>query len=73
VSLFKRAIVTDMSEQGFRVRERDHAKARELAARGARALRRLHSEGPAVAQRYRDASGRLTSRANWARLYGIED
>jgi galactofuranosylgalactofuranosylrhamnosyl-N-acetylglucosaminyl-diphospho-decaprenol beta-1,5/1,6-galactofuranosyltransferase len=73
VSLFKRAIVTDMSEQGFRVRERDHAKARELAARGARALRRLHGEGPAVAQRYRDASGQLMSRANWARLYGIED
>ena len=73
VSLFRRAIVTDMSEQGFRVRERDTAKAGELARRGARVLRRFYTEGPAVAQRYREASGQLTPRANWARLYGLDD
>lgn len=73
VSLFRRAIVTDMSEQGFRVRERDPARAKELAKQGARVLRRLYTEGPAVAQRYREASGELMSRANWARLYGLDD
>jgi galactofuranosylgalactofuranosylrhamnosyl-N-acetylglucosaminyl-diphospho-decaprenol beta-1,5/1,6-galactofuranosyltransferase len=36
-------------------------------------MRRLRSEGPAVAQRYRDDMGRLTSRANWARLYGVDE
>ena len=55
---------------GFRLRERDRAKAKDLARRGARVLPRLLSEGPAVAERYRAEHGRLTSRANWARLYG---
>ncbi|MDN5860893.1 MAG: glycosyltransferase, partial [Pseudonocardia sp.] len=72
VSLFKRAIVADMSEQGFRVRQRDTAKATELARRGARALHRLRTDGPAVAQRWRVAAGELTSRANWARLLGVD-
>ncbi|SHK46773.1 galactofuranosylgalactofuranosylrhamnosyl-N-acetylglucosaminyl-diphospho-decaprenol beta-1,5/1,6-galactofuranosyltransferase [Pseudonocardia thermophila] len=73
VSLFKRAIVTDMSEMGFRVRERDAAKTKDLAARGLKALKRLYKEGPAVAQRYREAAGELMSRGNWARLYGLDD
>jgi galactofuranosylgalactofuranosylrhamnosyl-N-acetylglucosaminyl-diphospho-decaprenol beta-1,5/1,6-galactofuranosyltransferase len=70
VSTFSRAVVTDMGEAGFRLRERDRAKALDLARRGARALARLRSDGPAVAARYRAEHGRLTSRANWARLYG---
>jgi galactofuranosylgalactofuranosylrhamnosyl-N-acetylglucosaminyl-diphospho-decaprenol beta-1,5/1,6-galactofuranosyltransferase len=36
-------------------------------------FRRLLTEGPAVAERYRAEMGRLTSRANWARLYGIDE
>ena len=73
VSTFRRAVVADMGETGFRVRVRDRARALELAKRGARVVRRLVSEGPGVAQRYRDAAGGLTSRANWARLYGIDE
>jgi galactofuranosylgalactofuranosylrhamnosyl-N-acetylglucosaminyl-diphospho-decaprenol beta-1,5/1,6-galactofuranosyltransferase len=73
VSTFERAVVTDMSEQGFRVRTRDRALALDLAKRGARLFRRFLREGPAAAQRYRDEMGTLTSRANWARLYGVED
>lgn len=71
VSLFERAVVTDMGETGFRVRSRDRARAFELGRRGARALRRFLTEGPAVAQRYREATPGLTSRANWARLFDL--
>jgi len=73
VSNFERAVVTDMSEQGFRVRTRNRALALKLARRGARTLRRFMSEGPAAAQRYREEMGQLTSRANWARLYGVDE
>jgi galactofuranosylgalactofuranosylrhamnosyl-N-acetylglucosaminyl-diphospho-decaprenol beta-1,5/1,6-galactofuranosyltransferase len=73
VSTFRRAVVADMGETGFRVRVRDRARALELAKRGARVVRRVVAEGPGVAQRYRDAAGGLTSRANWARLYGIDE
>jgi galactofuranosylgalactofuranosylrhamnosyl-N-acetylglucosaminyl-diphospho-decaprenol beta-1,5/1,6-galactofuranosyltransferase len=72
VSTFQRAMVTDMGETGFRVRARDRAKALDLARRGARALARLRAEGPAVAARYRAEQGALASRANWARLYGVD-
>ena len=72
VSTFRRAVVTDMSEQGLRVRTRDRARAMALARRGARSLARLATEGPKVAAQYRAEMGRLTSRENWARLYGID-
>jgi galactofuranosylgalactofuranosylrhamnosyl-N-acetylglucosaminyl-diphospho-decaprenol beta-1,5/1,6-galactofuranosyltransferase len=73
VSTFERAIVTDMSEQGFRIRTRDRALALALARDGARVFRRFLREGPQVACRYRAEMARLTSRENWARLYGVED
>jgi galactofuranosylgalactofuranosylrhamnosyl-N-acetylglucosaminyl-diphospho-decaprenol beta-1,5/1,6-galactofuranosyltransferase len=73
VSIFERAVVTDMSEAGVRVRARDRALALSLARRGARTVRRLRADGPAVAERYRAEMGRLTSRENWARLYGLDD
>jgi galactofuranosylgalactofuranosylrhamnosyl-N-acetylglucosaminyl-diphospho-decaprenol beta-1,5/1,6-galactofuranosyltransferase len=73
VSTFERAIVTDMSEQGFRVRTRDKQTALELARQAAHTLRRFVREGPAVAARYRAEVGRLSSRENWARLYGMDD
>jgi galactofuranosylgalactofuranosylrhamnosyl-N-acetylglucosaminyl-diphospho-decaprenol beta-1,5/1,6-galactofuranosyltransferase len=73
VGLFDRAIVTDMGETGVRIRQRDKARALELAKRGLSAIRRLRSEGPAVAEQYRAAVPELTSRANWARLYGIDE
>jgi galactofuranosylgalactofuranosylrhamnosyl-N-acetylglucosaminyl-diphospho-decaprenol beta-1,5/1,6-galactofuranosyltransferase len=72
VSTFERAIVTDMSEQGFRVRTRDKEVALQLVRRAAHTLRRLVREGDAVADRYRAEAGRLASRENWARLYGLD-
>lgn len=71
VSLFERAVVTDMGETGFRVRTRDRDRAFRLGRRGTTALRRFLTEGPAVAQRYREATPQLSSRANWARLFGL--
>jgi galactofuranosylgalactofuranosylrhamnosyl-N-acetylglucosaminyl-diphospho-decaprenol beta-1,5/1,6-galactofuranosyltransferase len=73
VSTFERAVVTDMSEQGYRVRTRDRELALALAARAAGTFRRFVSEGPAVARRYREEMALLTSRANWARLYGVNE
>jgi galactofuranosylgalactofuranosylrhamnosyl-N-acetylglucosaminyl-diphospho-decaprenol beta-1,5/1,6-galactofuranosyltransferase len=61
-----------MSETGVRIRKRDADRAGALARRGLTTLRRLRREGPAVARRWRADMPRLTSRANWARLYGIE-
>ena len=71
VSTFERAIVADMGENGYRIRTRDRALALELAKRGARTLRRVAQEGPTVAARYRAEMPTLTSRDNWARLYGL--
>lgn len=73
VSLFERAIVTDMAETGVRVRTRDRERLRELSRRAVRTLRRLHAEGPQVAVRWRDAAPQLTSRENWARLYEVDE
>jgi galactofuranosylgalactofuranosylrhamnosyl-N-acetylglucosaminyl-diphospho-decaprenol beta-1,5/1,6-galactofuranosyltransferase len=73
VSTFRRAVVTDMSEQGYRVRTRDRALAVALTARSARVFRRFVTEGPTVARRFRSELPVLTSRANWARLYGIDE
>ncbi|MBN9101496.1 MAG: glycosyltransferase [Pseudonocardia sp.] len=73
VSQFDRAVVTDMGETGVRIRQRDNDQAVTLAKRGLVAMNRLRTEGPGVAQRWRDAVPALTSRANWARLYGVDE
>ena len=72
VSLFERAVVTDMAETGVRVRTRDRDRLRELSRRSVRTLRRLYGEGPDVARQWRSAAPQLTSRQNWARLYGVD-
>jgi galactofuranosylgalactofuranosylrhamnosyl-N-acetylglucosaminyl-diphospho-decaprenol beta-1,5/1,6-galactofuranosyltransferase len=72
ISTFERAIVTDMSEQGVRIRTRDKELALELAKRAARTFRRFVTDGPAAARAYRAEMSRLTSRENWARLYGMD-
>ena len=46
VSTFRRAIVTDMSEQGLRVRTRDRARALALAKRGAQVAGAAGDGGP---------------------------
>ncbi len=70
VSLFDRAVVADASQSGVRVRRSDKLAAREVANRTATVLRRLRAEGPDVQARFRAAVPQLTSRENWARLYG---
>ncbi|WP_378735836.1 glycosyltransferase [Nocardia brasiliensis] len=72
VSLFDHVVVTDASQSGVRVRQRDKARARQLLRRTIRVLRRLRRELPALQQQYRAAVPELTSRANWERLYGIK-
>ncbi|MDV6278346.1 glycosyltransferase family 2 protein, partial [Rhodococcus erythropolis] len=70
VSLFSHAVVTDRSQEGVRVRKRNKAHAVDLLKRSFSALRRLRTETPTVAVAYRAAVPNLTSRENWARLYG---
>ncbi len=69
VSLFDTAVVTDMSQEGVRVRHRDKATMLRLARRGLSVLTRLVREGAGVRERYRHAAGGLASRESWTRLY----
>ncbi|WP_194816776.1 glycosyltransferase [Nocardia sp. XZ_19_385] len=71
VSLFDHVVVTDASQSGVRIRQRDKARARQLLKRTIRVLRRLRKELPRLTEEYRAAMPELTSRENWARLYGI--
>ncbi|WP_067845807.1 glycosyltransferase [Nocardia lijiangensis] len=73
VSLFDHVVVTDASQSGVRVRQRDKARARALLRRTFNVLRRLRKELPTLQEQYRAAMPELTSRANWERLYGIND
>ncbi|WP_246360770.1 glycosyltransferase [Haloechinothrix aidingensis] len=70
VSLFHTAVVTDASQEGVRVRTYDRGRMMGLARRAASTLLRLRKEGPRVREAYRSALPELTSRQNWARLYG---
>ncbi|WP_227997959.1 glycosyltransferase [Nocardia australiensis] len=72
VALFDHVVVTDASQSGVRVRQRDKARARALLLRTFRVLRRVRRELPALQEQYRAAVPELTSRANWERLYGIK-
>ena len=69
IALFDHAVVTDASQSGVRIRQRDKAKARELLVRTVQVLRRLRNEAPELQRRYREAMPVLTSRENWERLY----
>ncbi|NLU83573.1 glycosyltransferase [Rhodococcus sp. HNM0569] len=73
VSLFETAVVTDASQSGVRIRRRDVAQAKELGERTARLIKRFRDEVGAVSGRYRAAVPQLTSRDNWARLYGLDE
>ncbi|MFX0573210.1 glycosyltransferase [Nocardia nepalensis] len=72
VALFDHVVVTDASQSGVRIRQRDKARARALLIRTIRVLRRLRRELPTLTQQYRAAVPELTSRENWERLYGLE-
>ncbi len=69
VSRFETAVVTDLSQQGVRVRRLDHARMLKLGTQGVRVLGRLVREGPLLRRRYQAAMPELTSRQNWQRLF----
>jgi galactofuranosylgalactofuranosylrhamnosyl-N-acetylglucosaminyl-diphospho-decaprenol beta-1,5/1,6-galactofuranosyltransferase len=69
VSLFRKVVVTDASEQGVRVREYQADVSRRLLREAAAVCLRLLREGPQVAHQYREAVPSLTSRENWRRLF----
>lgn len=69
ISQFDHVVVTDASQSGVRIRQRDKATARALLIRTVKLLRRFQKEAPAVSAKYRAAMPELTSRENWARLY----
>ncbi|HJC29083.1 MAG TPA: glycosyltransferase [Candidatus Dietzia intestinipullorum] len=71
VSLFDEAYVTDASQSGVRHRRRDSARAAELQKSLAALLARFVRDAPAAQERWRAAQDELTTRENWARLYGV--
>ncbi|MFD6859416.1 glycosyltransferase [Rhodococcus sp. NPDC060090] len=73
VSLFDTAVVTDASQNAVRVRRRDKDTAVELAKHAAKVCWRLRKEAPQMKKVWHDAMPKLTSRENWARLYGIDE
>lgn len=73
VSLFDNAVVTDASQNAVRVRRRDKDTAVELAKRAAKVCWELRKEAPRMKSVWQSAMPELTSRENWARLYGIDE
>ena len=71
VSLFDEVYVTDASQTGVHHRKVDPARAAALQKRLATLLVRFVREAPAAQERWRRAQASLTTRENWARLYGV--
>ncbi|MFC4754447.1 hypothetical protein [Dietzia aurantiaca] len=62
--------MTDASQTGVHHRKVDPARASELQKRLASLLARFVRETPVAQERWR-AEAELTTRENWARLYGL--
>ena len=71
VSLFDEVYVTDASQTGVHHRKVDPTRASELQKRLAALLARFLREAPAAQERWSAAQAELTTRENWARLYGV--
>lgn len=69
-SLFEHVVVTDLSQDGVRVRRRDPQALRTLTRRTLRLIKAFRGDAPSVARRYRDALPDLSSEENWRRLFG---
>ncbi|MGH3548137.1 MAG: glycosyltransferase [Pseudonocardiaceae bacterium] len=69
VSLFETVVVTELSQEGVRVRRLDRNTMLKLGAQGASVLLRLVREDPLLRRRYRAAMVELTSKQNWQRLF----
>lgn len=70
VSLFGHAVVTDASQEGVRVRRHNAELMKQLLVRGLRAQWTLRSRAPQIRESYRREFESMTSRSNWARLFG---
>jgi galactofuranosylgalactofuranosylrhamnosyl-N-acetylglucosaminyl-diphospho-decaprenol beta-1,5/1,6-galactofuranosyltransferase len=70
VARFETTVITDASQEGVRIRRRDPETARALAIRGAKACYTLTRQAASLRADYRAALPQLTSRENWARLFG---
>jgi len=71
VSRFETVVITDASQEGVRVRRRDPAAAKELLTRGVKVINQLRKDAPALREQYRAAMPTISSRENWARLFGL--
>ncbi|MDF2805084.1 MAG: hypothetical protein K0S43_30 [Cellulosimicrobium sp.] len=72
-AMFRQVVVTDASQDAFRVRTYDSKAARQLSRDASAALWRLRRQGAAARDAWRDALPRLTSRESWERLYSAGD
>ncbi|WP_137725791.1 glycosyltransferase [Prescottella subtropica] len=70
VGRFAHVYVTDASQSGVRERTFDRGLAAEMTGRLVGVMKRFRAQAPAVADAYRKEFPQLTSRENWARLYG---
>ncbi len=71
VSLFSTAVVTDMSQEGVRVRRMDRATMLRLGRQGMQRADQAREGGrERHGTDYRAAADRLGSRDTWTRLYG---
>ncbi|MGF7123337.1 glycosyltransferase [Rhodococcus sp. BE178] len=70
VSRFAHVFVTDASQSGVRERRFDRELAAEMTGRLFGVMKRFRADAPTVAEAYRREFPQLTSRENWARLYG---
>jgi galactofuranosylgalactofuranosylrhamnosyl-N-acetylglucosaminyl-diphospho-decaprenol beta-1,5/1,6-galactofuranosyltransferase len=73
VSTFDTVAVTDASQEGVRLRKRDRQVTIALIKQTAAVVKRILAETPRVKTEYQNAFTELTSRENWARLYGLDD
>lgn len=72
VSRYATAVVTDLSQEGVRVRKLDRDNLRKLGKKGIAEIGKLYRQGPKVAEAYRKALPELTTRENWMRLYNTK-
>jgi len=71
VSLFDEVYVTDASQNGVHYRRVDPRRSAALQKTLGALLVRFVRDAPAAQEQWRRALGRLTTRENWARLYGV--
>lgn len=70
-SRFGMVVVTDRAQDAVRIRRYDRAVLLRLGAESAAVLLRLAREGDATAAHWQQALPELSSRDNWARLFGL--